>query len=133
MQIATDLQARLAPLGVDVLLPEDIDAPTRGGLPNQPTGLTAFLATRPAGYVQLYDDAGTFATLNVGHGLVTLDVVAPDRAAAQALADRVVRALHGVPARPTPYALLTPARVQPITGRAVRATLQFQSTAIHPL
>lgn len=127
-----DVQARLAGLGVPVLMPEERELPLAGRQPGQAGGLSGYLAAHPGGYVQLSDADGAYTSTVRDIGLMPLTVLAPTRDSADALAAQVTALLHGTTARPTPYQLFSGARHEYLPGIGFSLLLLFQTTHLIP-
>lgn len=133
MSHVQDVKARLTPLGVLILLPEEIETPLKGGRGGaERAGLGTFLAAHPNGYIQLADADGTYISAVRDIGLMPLTVVHSNREAAEALAAQVTTTLHGTPVRPTPYQLFTGARHDAIPGIGFSLLLLFQTIRLIP-
>jgi hypothetical protein len=124
-----DVQTRLSSLSIPVLMPEDRELPLSGRKPGQAGGLTAYLQAHATGYVQLYDASGLLSNTLLDTGFMRLEIVAPTRAAAEALSDQVRALLGGTPVRPTPYRVFIPPQTTVQDG-LVRVVTTYQTSTI---
>lgn len=123
-----DVASRLAPLAVPVLMPSQVGLPDEGGLPDQPSGLEAFLqAQAPDGYVQLYELTPSYTASGVyDTSVLTVDTVGLTRELALSLAGLVRRTLSRTPRRGGRITTFLPERTEQLDGALHRVTLQFE-------
>lgn len=110
---------------VTVLLPEQLQEPLAGGRPGQPSGLRAYLAARPGGYVQVEEPQGLIGSLGgaAAQYLVQIAAIAPTSAAAQSLALNAVRACASrAGVQQTRYELTTPPSARQLSPGAYAVT-----------
>lgn len=93
---------------VTVLLPEQLQEPLAGGRPGQPSGLRAYLAERPGGYVQIEEPQGITSDSLTASYWVPVASLAPTAEACAQLAAQVALTLNGTPHLPGPHPEVTP-------------------------
>ena len=108
MSLAASMRSLLVSLGVDVLLPEQLQTVVAGGTPSRPSGLPAYLASRQAGYVQIESPQAISSDGQQDLYWTPVATIAPTADACATLALQVRSALAGTTRDPGRYELVTP-------------------------